>query len=97
MSAMLVAGHGMYKIFTFMSMNYLDGIATRISKSLMSAVTDRYFLNLFGLRGLFSLILGEENGTDAHLDMSLQNLSVAFIDHFALPGSLIIFACMCSN
>lgn len=26
----------------------------------------RYFLNLFGLRGLFSLILGEENGKYAY-------------------------------
>lgn len=33
------------------------------SPYLFTTISFRYFLNLFGLRGLFSLILGEENGS----------------------------------
>ncbi|KMZ70969.1 Transmembrane protein [Zostera marina] len=39
-------------------------LTQRFRSMLQNGIDLRYFLNLFGLRGLFSLILGEENATD---------------------------------
>lgn len=47
----------------------------------------RYFLNLFGLRGLFSLILGEENGTSWSMNFCIL---IIYLSYFFVLVSFFI-------